>query len=382
MAPERPSDEELLDLVGNIYDCAIEPAKWPEVLERIASTIDSVNAAISLQNVSRRAVSLHAHWNVDPAFEKSMVSNFSINPAVPVAWYRNVDEPFAFYDTIGADELKATRWHRRAVAPHGLGDCIATLLAKTPDQFGSLSLCREDWKPPYGEAELATLRTLAPHIRRAVLISDMLDARALERNTLATALDHLSVGVVLSDGEGRIVHANAAACRHMDDASTLRRFGDQLSAADSGAAHDLAQAIADAASGTTIDIPRSGIVVPLQGQTGHDLAAWVLPLDRGLREELGAGFAAKVAVFVRDLGDTAPLPAELFVRRYGITPAECRVMMLLVQGMTIAEAADTLGITLATARTHLSHLFEKTDTSRQADLVRLAMSALAPTSGR
>ena len=67
------------------------------------------------------------------------------------------------------------------------------------------------------------------------------------------------------------------------------------------------------------------------------------------------------------------------MRRYAITPAESRVMMLIVQGMTIAETADVLGISLPTAKTHLARLFDKTGTSRQADLVRLAMSALAPT---
>jgi DNA-binding CsgD family transcriptional regulator len=99
-----------------------------------------------------------------------------------------------------------------------------------------------------------------------------------------------------------------------------------------------------------------------------------------LRRDLAAGSAARVAVFIRELGDTAPFPAELFVRRYAITPAESRVMQLLVQGMAPAEAAEALGISLPTARTHLARLLDKTGTSRQADLVRLAMSALAPTS--
>ncbi|MCC7253579.1 LuxR C-terminal-related transcriptional regulator [Hyphomicrobium sp.] len=374
------SDSELLDLVGDIYDCAIEPTKWPTVLERIARMLDGAHAAISLQRPVTNTVSLRAHWNVDPAFERSMVTHFAINPAVPCAWYMRVDEPFSFYDAIGADELKATRWHRQAVASHGFGDCIATVLAKTSQQFGTLSLCRDDWKPPYGAAELEILRALAPHVRRAALIADMLDARALERSMLAAALDRLAVGVVLTDGDGRIVHVNEAATRYLDDGNALRRIGDQLAVGDPASARDLAQAIAEAASGTTIDIPRSGIVVPLKRRGGGDLAAWVLPLDHGLRQEFGAGFAAKVAVFIRDLGDTSPFPAELFVRRFAITPAECRLLVLLVQGMTVTEAADTLGISLPTARTHLAHLFEKTGTSRQIDLVRLAMRALSPVS--
>lgn len=89
-----------------------------------------------------------------------------------------------------------------------------------------------------------------------------------------------------------------------------------------------------------------------------------------------------IAVFIREIGDASPFPAELFVRRYAITPAECRVMMLLVQGQTITEAAEALGIALPTARTHLARLFDKTGTSRQADLIRIAMSAFAPAAAR
>jgi DNA-binding CsgD family transcriptional regulator len=165
-----------------------------------------------------------------------------------------------------------------------------------------------------------------------------------------------------------------------DEGTIARRPGDQLTAREPSAARELAQSVADAGSGTTIHAPRSGTVIPLRSAAGRDLAAWVLPLDTGLRRELAADFAAHVAVFIRELGDTSPFPAELFVRRYAITPAESRVMLLLVQGMTIAEVAETLGISLPTAKTHLAHLFSKTETTRQVDLVRLAMSALAPAS--
>jgi len=50
--------------------------------------------------------------------------------------------------------------------------------------------------------------------------------------------------------------------------------------------------------------------------------------------------------------------------------------------MTITEAAETLGIALSTAKTHLAHLLHKTGTQRQAELVRLAVSAFAPASAQ
>jgi DNA-binding CsgD family transcriptional regulator/PAS domain-containing protein len=369
----------LLDLVGDIYDAAIEPAKWPLTCERLGRLVGGMQTAIALHDTVSHKVSLSASWNVDPALVEAMKANFAINPLVPAIWHVETGEPHTSFGFLGEEAFKNTRFYKRAAVPFGVGDSALIVLEKSVRQFGALSIQRHCDRPPFGQEELAALRLLSPHIRRAVMIADLLDARALERDMLAAALDRLAVGIILTDAESRIAHTNGAADRMFGDGSSVRRVGDQLAARDASTSRELAQAIRDAASGTTIDIPRSGIVVPLKGEAGRDLAAWVLPLDSGLRRELAAGFAAQVAVFIRELGDTSPFPAELFVRRFAITPAESRVMMLLVQGMTISEAAEALGISPPTAKTHLARLFDKTGTSRQTDLVRLAMSALAPT---
>jgi DNA-binding CsgD family transcriptional regulator len=54
--------------------------------------------------------------------------------------------------------------------------------------------------------------------------------------------------------------------------------------------------------------------------------------------------------------------------------------MLLIQGLSPYEAAGSLRCSETTVRTHLKRLFAKTGTRGQADLMRLAMSALAPAS--
>jgi DNA-binding CsgD family transcriptional regulator len=45
---------------------------------------------------------------------------------------------------------------------------------------------------------------------------------------------------------------------------------------------------------------------------------------------------------------------------------------VLEQGGGVRELAERLGISLATVKTHLNHIFAKTGTRRQADLLRLA----------
>ena len=68
--------------------------------------------------------------------------------------------------------------------------------------------------------------------------------------------------------------------------------------------------------------------------------------------------------------------------RYGLTPAEVRVVQALLNGCTIERGAQLLGIRPATVKTHLQHVFDKTTARRQVDLIKLmaetGQSAPAP----
>jgi DNA-binding CsgD family transcriptional regulator len=70
-----------------------------------------------------------------------------------------------------------------------------------------------------------------------------------------------------------------------------------------------------------------------------------------------------------------------FARAFGLSPAEGRLLARLVSGETPAEAALALGVTLATAKTHLAHLLAKTGTARQADLRALVARLCPPVGG-
>jgi DNA-binding CsgD family transcriptional regulator/PAS domain-containing protein len=368
-------DEGVLDLVGDIYDCAIEPNKWPATLERLVKYVGGESAAISLQDPLKREVRLVAQWGVDARFEQIMHENMPLNPLLSMGWFVDVDEPFTGEKALGQEDYLNCRFYKEVVAPNGFYDAALAVLAKGGNRFGSLSV---PGKERFTDTTLEKLRVLAPHVRRAVTIADLLGVRTLQQDMLSATLDLLTVGIILIDDGSRIVHANAAGIRLLDERTAVRRDGSQLSCRDPKVAINLKLAIETAASGNTVEFPKSGIAVPITSTDGGDLAAWILPLDRGLRIELAAPFAASVAVFLRQMGDTSPFPGELFVKRFGISPAECRVLMMLTQGMSPREAAETLGISEPTAKSHLQRLFQKTGTDRQADLMRLAMSALAP----
>jgi|SRR5436190_13243255 len=98
------------------------------------------------------------------------------------------------------------------------------------------------------------------------------------------------------------------------------------------------------------------------------------------RRTVGASHSAVAAVFIRKARLDLPNCREMIGDLYELTPAETRVLVAIVEIGGVPRVASFLGISETTVKTHLGHLFRKTGTKRQADLVKLVarfMSAIA-----
>ena len=83
------------------------------------------------------------------------------------------------------------------------------------------------------------------------------------------------------------------------------------------------------------------------------------------------------AIFVADPDARAERRPERLRQSYGLTRMEAEVASRLVGGMRPCEIRDDLGISIDTVRGHVKQLFAKTDTHRQADLVRVLLAGMA-----
>ena len=65
------------------------------------------------------------------------------------------------------------------------------------------------------------------------------------------------------------------------------------------------------------------------------------------------------------------LPAPGLLRQlYNFTNTEAEIALRLTRGDDLKQISDELSVSPWTVRTHLQHLFVKTDTHRQAELIR------------
>jgi len=78
-------------------------------------------------------------------------------------------------------------------------------------------------------------------------------------------------------------------------------------------------------------------------------------------------------VMIIDPQDEPEPAAGLLRRLYRLTEAEGEVALHVMHGADLKQISEVLSISLTTVRTHLQHIFDKTDTHRQAELVRLLL---------
>jgi len=64
----------------------------------------------------------------------------------------------------------------------------------------------------------------------------------------------------------------------------------------------------------------------------------------------------------------SPLLEDVLYQVYSLTPAESRVVSRLLDNPDVESAAEALHISISTVRTHLKHIYRKTETNRQSSL--------------
>mgnify|MGYP001264995685 CR=1 FL=1 len=221
------------------------------------------------------------------------------------------------------------------------------------------------------------MRLVVPHVRRAVLIGRVMEFKSTEVAAFADTLDSLAAGVFLVDVERRVMHANAAGFALIAASDIVQVADGRLSLMDP----EFMQALLGVlAAGIGADASPAGQTVAraLVARDGTRYAANILPLASGLRRRAGATYKAVAALFIHAATLEPAPPAAVIARTWKLTPTELRVLLAIVEVGGVPDVAVALGIAETTVKTHLSHLYAKTGTHRQVDLVKLVAGFSSP----
>lgn len=60
------SNRDLSELIGSIYDCALDPARWDDTLAAVASALNCEHAILSLNDIQRDRVLINRSVGWEP----------------------------------------------------------------------------------------------------------------------------------------------------------------------------------------------------------------------------------------------------------------------------------------------------------------------------
>jgi DNA-binding CsgD family transcriptional regulator len=372
-----PEAEQLSCLIADIYDAALESALWPTVLERCAHFVGGFTAAL-ISKGSDRTFAVHFEDGNFPAEATAAYRDkyVKFDPSTTAMLLSEACVPVTTLDYISFDELTHTRFYQEWVRVNGLGDSINVVLDKSPSTAAMAVVFRNAAQGLADDGARRRMALIAPHLRRAVCVARLIDSKTAENAAFTDTFNVLSAAMLLVDSAGRVMHANAAGVAMLIDGGVLRAPGGRLMVP-IAEGEALLEAIR-LSGGEDAALGDHGVAVPLADSDGERYVAHVMPLTSRTRRRAGLRYAASAALFIHKAALQMPSAPEVIAKTFKLTPGELRVLLAIVQTGGVAVAAEALGVSEATIRTHLQHLFAKTGTSRQADLVKLVAGFASP----
>jgi DNA-binding CsgD family transcriptional regulator len=371
----------LSELIGDIYDAALDPSLWLRALERSCNFVGGSSAVLYWHDVaSESSAALHL-FNDDPHYTQLYFEKYMpMNPVFPAATFIESGLIYTPTDIVPEAELFDTRFHREWVEPQGIADVVCVNLEKGSTSSSVLNIRRDHTHGIVDDAVRQRAALVVPHFQRAVAIGRLFDQRKTAQAVLTETLDNVEAAIFLLGPNGRIVFVNGLARTMLDEGTLLHERRGMLAAVAPEAQRMLRDLVVAAESGDLTAQDRAA-AIPLSGSPALRWFAHVLSLTAGDRQRAGAVHSAVAAVFVRRTSPSSPPPLEALGKQYGLTASEIRVLDAIMKVSGVQALADLLGLSQATVKTHLHNLFRKTGTARQSELVKLIAGFEQPTTG-
>ncbi|WP_405236182.1 helix-turn-helix transcriptional regulator [Lentisalinibacter orientalis] len=372
------SEETWDDLVGRIYDCAIDGRQWANTLIAMGEPVRAPAGQLTCVGIGtgdtfEDVVTGLPNANAMAEFEElvSRGEQLRVNHAATVEEF----EPIYDYRHTSEAEMRRSLFYQEHAIPLDVAYYAGTVLQKDRKRITGVVHFRPKSAGHFQPEEIAYLMRLAPHVRRSIELSLQISEEATIR-TAECLLESLRCAGLVIDDHYRIIAANDLATAMLRERDGITDEKGHLDLRDAVAAESLLRALGATLAGrhapTTMENPAIRADRP-SGRTAYRL--YVCPLQRRLDP-----FQRRFAVVLVVDPENSDVVSHSWLRNeYGLTAAESGVAALLVAGHSLAEIAAMRRCGLETIRSQVKQVLAKTGCSRQAELVsRLLRASSVP----
>ena len=352
-SPVSAVDAESLPIAA-IYDAALDGSKWPAALAAAARYIGGSSASLWIRNPGILSGDHYHFGGEDDCAARGLAWSHSAAP-------RHADRELALMDQAATSRgaFLEARLRGQAAAEASGGDGAAYL-----------SVFRRDGS--WDAEARRRLRLIVPHFCRAVEMTRLMTIRYAAAIAMADTLDSLNASIFLVDANGETVHANANGEARLAEGRLVRSVRGKLTASAPEAAAALGQAVKYRRAA------KFAFTVPGEHRDGGCQIGRLFPLAAEVARDRGCHRPVVAGLVLDDTALDASKPVDRIAQHYGLARSERDVLLAVVDGCGLTEAAERLSISHSTLKTYLRRLFEKTGTRRQMDLIRLCAAFDSP----
>lgn len=373
------SESPIEQLLAVLYAAPLQPQLWDGFLARLSSMTDIVGATVIAHDNARMEHKVIATCGDEIS---ASAAPYEEHFAELDLWAKRVQAAELQSGVVIGEtiwplaEMRRSEFFNDFLKPLGIANVAAVGSVTSQTRFDTLNIYpRRD--RDIDPSAFRLMKTLQPHIQNALTLRRTLNGLEVRLADLENALDRIAVGIVLLDRDGRCLLLNRAASRLLDARDGLLLDQGMLTAMTTAESASLRRMIQSATTGVlTLDDRHHGMLISRREKRALSVRVARLSAEAALTTP-----RAVAVVFLNDPEERAPVPPETLALLYGLTPAEARLALSLLNGHSIAEAAANHNISEQTARYQLKRVFHKTNTRRQGELIRLLAATVGPTPG-
>lgn len=360
------SDDEWLALADDFYGAAMTMNGWHRALGGLARATGSRSGELICIAADGTATT-HVVTNLDPDalqhFDQSRGGMPQVNPRVQAGFKANILDPVTESDFITPEEHRRHPHYREFAFPWDLAFICLTTLHREPGMTIGMSVIRSEREGHINDEQKNVFATLAPHVRAAVRMQQLLGTNAAA--LLTGSLDAMSFAAFVCDGHGRVQRMTQAAEKLVAEGGPLRLRNGWLGSPADKDDRALCLAIEQAVRGAQRPgkpLARSIVI----NSDDAPLTLDVLPLPKAA---VDFHLQPRVVVLVRGASSNDTRRAEILTGVYGFTAAETQIALLLAQGKAAETIARERQVAVGTVRAQIKSLLAKFGVSKQIELV-------------
>jgi len=360
-----------------IYEGVLETPPWHSLLKLLEDYVSTKSASLVIRRPTEEGPgSTITLFDNQDALLDFQTNSYKDSPFAELP----EGQVFCLSDRVTQRELEDLDHYKYFLKVYDVTDIMGfDICDKDNDNHSRLRLrvVRIGDEPKFSDDEKRRFATIIPLMKKSLTIYSRMEIGGISQEIYQQLLSSMGIASFILGANYEVMAKNYLAEHVLKNKDGLSIIGKKLVCIDKAdqltlttMCDTIRQNIAQGnrpqlADNFTINRP----------QAGSTWGVLIRPVDSG--DFMGAENNPELLLLLRDSNRRQLPTPSLLIDIFGVTLAEARLTLKLLEGLSLTAAAEALGVSRNTARTQLSSVFSKTNLNSQTQLVKLVSDVLS-----